>query len=159
MARTRPNPCQATTLWREKHARPAKFKLPGCALEIVAMGDNSEMAESRNQHYIPQGYLRGFGWKRGKHHMVPAYMRFSPGFAVKSTEVYFPLTKHSLLVGRWDDEEKTISPANQPFVGVMNKQMVDHSHGLALSSDRKMLYHDRLLRLQWDDKMIGKLST
>ena len=28
------------------------------------------MAESRNHHYIPQGYLRGFGWKRGKHHMV-----------------------------------------------------------------------------------------
>ena len=28
------------------------------------------MAESHNHHYIPQGYLRGFGWKRGKHHMV-----------------------------------------------------------------------------------------
>ncbi len=28
------------------------------------------MAESRNHHYVPQGYLRGFGWKRGKHHMV-----------------------------------------------------------------------------------------
>lgn len=28
------------------------------------------MAESRNHHYIPQGYLRGFGWKRGKHHLV-----------------------------------------------------------------------------------------
>jgi len=33
-------------------------------------GDNSCMTDSRNHHYIPQGYLRGFGWKRGKHHMV-----------------------------------------------------------------------------------------
>ena len=28
------------------------------------------MAESRNHHYIPQGYLRGFGLQRGKHHIV-----------------------------------------------------------------------------------------
>lgn len=28
------------------------------------------MTESRNHHFVPQGYLRGFGWKRGKHHMV-----------------------------------------------------------------------------------------
>ncbi|MES1980721.1 MAG: DUF4238 domain-containing protein [Pseudomonadota bacterium] len=90
---------------------------------------------------------------------VPAHMRFIPGFALKNTEVYFPLTKHSLLVGRWGGEEKTISPANQPFVGVMNKQMIEHSHGIALSSGRRILYHDQLLRLQWDDEVIGRFTT
>jgi hypothetical protein len=90
---------------------------------------------------------------------VPAYLRYSPGFGLKNTEVYFPLTKHALLVGRWDGEEKTISPANQPFVGVMNSQMIQHSYGLALSSAREVLYHDPLLRLQWDNKVIDRFTV
>lgn len=44
---------------------------------------------------------------------VPLYLRHSPGFGLKNTEVYFPLTKHALLIGRWDGDEKTISPANR----------------------------------------------
>lgn len=90
---------------------------------------------------------------------VPLYLRHSPGFGLKNTEVYFPLTKHALLVGRWDGDEKTISPANQAFVGVMNYQMIQHSYGLALSSAREVLYHDPLLRLQWDDKMIDRFTV
>lgn len=90
---------------------------------------------------------------------VPPYMRYSPGFGLKNTEVYFPLTKHALLVGRWDGDDRTISPANQPFVGVMNSQMIQHSYGLALSSAREVLYHDPLLRLQWDDKVIDRFTV
>ncbi|WP_286130937.1 DUF4238 domain-containing protein [Azoarcus sp. CIB] len=90
---------------------------------------------------------------------VPLYLRHSPGFGLKNTEVYFPLTKHALLVGRWDGDEKTISPANQAFVGVMNYQMIQHSYGLALSSAREVLYHDPLLRLQWDDKVIDRFTV
>lgn len=90
---------------------------------------------------------------------VPLYLRHSPGFGLKNTEVYFPLTKHALLIGRWDDDEKTINPVNQPFVGVMNNQMIQHSYGLAFSSARKVLYHDPLMRLQWDDKVIGRFTT
>lgn len=90
---------------------------------------------------------------------VPAYLRHSPGFGLKNTEVYFPLTKHALLIGRWDGDEKTINPVNQPFVGVMNSQMIKYSYGLALSSARAMLYHDPLLRLQWDDKVINRFTT
>jgi hypothetical protein len=90
---------------------------------------------------------------------VPAYLRHSPGFGLKNTEVYFPLTKHALLIGRWDGDEKTINPVNQPFVGVMNSQMIKYSYGLALSSARAVLYHDPLLRLQWDDKVINRFTT
>jgi len=90
---------------------------------------------------------------------VPSYLRHSPGFGLKNTEVYFPLTKHALLIGRWDGDEKTINPVNQPFVGVMNRQMIQHSYGLALSSAREVLYHDLLLRLQWDDKVIDRFTA
>lgn len=90
---------------------------------------------------------------------VPAYLRHSPGFGLKNTEVYFPMTKHALLIGRWDGDEKTINPVNQSFVGVMNNQMIQQSYGLALSSARQVLYHDPLLRLQWDDKLIDRFTT
>jgi hypothetical protein len=90
---------------------------------------------------------------------VPLYLRHSPGFGLKNTEVYFPLTKHALLIGRWDGDEKTISPANQAFVGVMNNQIIQHSYGLALSSAREVLYHDPLMRLQWDDKVIDRFTV
>lgn len=90
---------------------------------------------------------------------VPAYLRHSPGFGLKNTEVYFPLTKHAILIGRWDGDEKTINPANQPFVGVMNNRMIQHSYGLVLSSAREVLYHDPLMRLQWDDKVIDRFTT
>jgi hypothetical protein len=90
---------------------------------------------------------------------VPAYMRHSPGFALKDTKIYFPLTKHALLVGRWDAKEETIGPVNQEFMGLMNNQMIQHSYGLALSSTRAVLYHDPLLRLYWDDKVIARFTT
>ena len=90
---------------------------------------------------------------------VPLYLRHSPGFGHKNTEVYFPLTKHALLIGRWDGDEKIINRVNQPFVGMMNNQMIQHSYGLALSSARKVLYHDPLMRLQWDDKVIDRFTA
>lgn len=90
---------------------------------------------------------------------VPPLFRHSPGFGLKNTEVYFPLTKNALLVGRWDGDETTINRVNQPFVGVMNHQMIAHSYGLALSSTRRVLYHDPLMRLRWDDKLIDRFTT
>lgn len=90
---------------------------------------------------------------------VPTYMRHSPGFALKNTEIYFPLTKHALLVGRWDAKEETISPANQAFLGAMNNKMIQHSYGLAFSSTRHVVYHDPLVRLHWDDKVIARFTT
>ena len=90
---------------------------------------------------------------------APQYMRHSPGFALKNTEIYFPLTKHALLFGRWDGDAGTIDPVNQAFIGVMNKLMIQHSCGLALSSKRNVLHQDQLLRLHWDDKVIARLTT
>lgn len=89
---------------------------------------------------------------------VPLYLRHSPGFGLNNTEVYFPLTKNGLLIGRCEGEEKTVSLANQAFVGAMNNQLIQHSYGLALSSTREVLYHDPLMQLQWDDKVIERFT-
>lgn len=90
---------------------------------------------------------------------VPAPLRYSPGFALENTEIYFPLTSKALLVDRWDGEEATVGAAPQTFVGVMNHQMIRHSYGLAMSASRKVLYHDPLMRLRWDDQLISRFTT
>jgi hypothetical protein len=89
---------------------------------------------------------------------VPLWLRHSPGFGLKDTEVYFPLTSHALLIGRWNGSEKTVSPSSQEFIGVMNKQMIEHSNGLVMSSSRSVLYHDPLMRLRWDNQVIDKFT-
>ncbi len=90
---------------------------------------------------------------------VPAPLRYSPGFALEKTEIFFPLTSKALLVGRWDGEEATVGAAPQTFVGVMNHQMIRHSYGLAMSASRNVLYHDPLMRLRWDDQMISRFTA
>ncbi|MDH4416203.1 MAG: DUF4238 domain-containing protein [Acidovorax sp.] len=90
---------------------------------------------------------------------VPLLLRHSPGFGLKNTEIYFPLTSRALLIGRWTGNEATVNPANQPFIGVMNNQMIQHSYGLAISSCRTVLYHDPLLRLRYDDQLINRFTT
>ncbi|MGO4393411.1 DUF4238 domain-containing protein [Variovorax sp. M-6] len=91
---------------------------------------------------------------------VPALFRHSPGFGLKNTEVYFPLAKHAALIGRWGGEYPAIvSPATQAFIGAFNNLMIQNSYGLVMSSARKVLYCDPLVRLQWDDKVIERFTA
>ena len=48
---------------------------------------------------------------------------------------------------------------NQAILSVLNNQMIQHAYGLAFSSTRHVLYHDPLLRLHWDDKVIARFTT
>lgn len=89
---------------------------------------------------------------------VPEYLRHSPGFALTETEVYFPLTTRALLVGRWDKGDETVIAA-QPFVGVVNNQMIHHCSGQVFSPTRKILYHDPLMRLKYDEKVIERFTV
>jgi hypothetical protein len=82
----------------------------------------------------------------------------SAGFGRTGTEVFFPLTKHGLLIGRWDRGGHT-EVAGQPLIGVVNMHMIQHSSGQAFSHKRVMLYHDPLLRLHWDDKVVDRFTT
>lgn len=88
---------------------------------------------------------------------VPPLMRNSPGFALSDTRVTFPLTKHALLIGRWDGKEGTIK-AEQAFIGAINNQMIRHSFGLVLGCRREVLYHDPLMRLRWDANVIESFT-
>lgn len=54
---------------------------------------------------------------------VPPLYRSSPGFGLKGTEVYFPISQDLALIGEFDGEDKTIE-ANENLVAVLNSKML-----------------------------------
>ncbi len=87
---------------------------------------------------------------------VPAWA--GPGYELKNTEVFFPLTKHAFLIGRWDKGGHT-EVARRDFIGVVNRHMIEHADGLVISEKRTVLYYDPLMRLHWDDKLVERVTT
>lgn len=89
---------------------------------------------------------------------VPPWMAHSPGFALKGTEVHFPLTRHAMLVGRWDKGGPP-EVAKQSFIRAVNGHMIQHSFGQVFSREKTVLYVDPLCRFWRDDKLIERFTT
>ena len=54
---------------------------------------------------------------------VPPFNRANPGFGLKGTEVYFPISQNLALIGEFDGEDKTLQ-ANKSLVSVLNSKML-----------------------------------
>lgn len=54
---------------------------------------------------------------------VPPLYRSSPGFGLKGTEVYFPISQELALIGKFDGEDKTVS-ATENLVAILNSKML-----------------------------------
>jgi len=63
---------------------------------------------------------------------IPPLYRGSPGFGLSNTQVHFPLTRHAMLVGRFDRGGHT-EEAEESFVAAVNTHMVWHCHGKVFS--------------------------
>lgn len=72
---------------------------------------------------------------------VPHFYRRSPGFGLTNTEVYFPLTRHAILVGRFDRGGHT-KVAQESFIAATNMHMMSHCYGKAFSAQSELLYLD-----------------
>jgi hypothetical protein len=86
---------------------------------------------------------------------VPAWMRHSPGFALSDTEVHFPLTRHAVLVGRWD-RGGHVEEAHDSFIGAVNAHMARNSFGQVFSREKRIIYIDPLLHLRWDEVLLKR---
>lgn len=94
---------------------------------------------------------------------APAWMRHSPGFALDGTQIHFPLTRHAMLVGRWDqggtwDQGARIETAQASFISAINTHMAKNSFGQVFSRERKIAYLDPLLVLRWDENLIQRFT-
>ncbi len=86
---------------------------------------------------------------------VPPLYRHSPGFALKETEVFFPLTRRAAIVGRWDRGGDT-QAANQPFIAGVNTHMMLHSYGKVFSRHKEFLYADPTGEVFWDGNLLER---
>ena len=87
---------------------------------------------------------------------VPPIYRRSPGFGLTNTEVYFPLTRNAILIGRFDRGGQTVA-ANEPFIAAVNTHMLRNSHGKAFSRQPEFLYlNPRDLTINRDGLLLEK---
>jgi hypothetical protein len=70
---------------------------------------------------------------------IPVMMRDSPGFGMQDTEVLFPLTRNTLLLGAFEGENGTVV-ASTPFVAGANIRMIHHAFEQVYSSKKVFPY-------------------
>lgn len=88
---------------------------------------------------------------------VPPLFRHSPGFALKGTEVHFPLTRHAMLVGRWDRGGHS-EVAQQSFIAAVNTHIAWHCYGKVFSRQREFLYVDPRGKIFWDGNLLERVK-
>ncbi len=88
---------------------------------------------------------------------IPPLYRHSPGFAAMGTEVYFPLTRHAMLIGQWTSEggSKIAQPS---FIAAVNTHMIHHSFGKVFSRKREFLYATLGEGMLYDGKLLEHLK-
>lgn len=82
---------------------------------------------------------------------IPVMMRRSPGFGMRETEVYFPLTKHLALLGTFEGED-IVEDAKIYTVALANLRIIEHAFNQVYAPKRSFpyiapdikFYHDRL---------------
>lgn len=70
---------------------------------------------------------------------VPLLYRHSPGFGLQNTEVFFPLTRQAMLVGRFK-RAVTTRRIDRLQVAALNSHMIAHSYGKVFSRRKEFLY-------------------
>jgi hypothetical protein len=89
---------------------------------------------------------------------IPPLYRNSPGFACPNTEIFFPLDRNALLIGRFDRQEKNLV-VNQSFIAAINTHMMMHCFGKAFSRQQAILYIDiRNQQICYDDLLLEKIK-
>lgn len=88
---------------------------------------------------------------------VPLFQRHSPGFGLMGTEIFFPLTKHAFLIGRWKRGGHT-EVATQSFIAAANTHMMAYSYGQVFSAEREILHCDESTNIHWDAEFLRRFN-
>jgi len=90
---------------------------------------------------------------------IPPFYRRSPGFGLTNTEVHFPLTRHAILVGRFDRGGNT-EVAKYSFIAAVNSHMMWHCHGKVFSRQQEFLYlNPRDLTIHKDGALLERIKV
>ena len=89
---------------------------------------------------------------------IPERMRGSPGYGMRHTEVYFPITHKLAVVGVFDGPEERTETASAMFVAAANLRMIDHAFNQVYTIKRAFPYVGPPLAFYHDDRFMEPLA-
>lgn len=89
---------------------------------------------------------------------APRWMGNSPGYALKNTQVYFPISHRLALTGEFDGEDCTL-PAIPEVVGLGNVQMIENCNAQLFASKKDFLYYGPTLELHQDSLFMERFGA
>ncbi|HFD4278014.1 TPA: DUF4238 domain-containing protein [Vibrio parahaemolyticus] len=108
-------------------------------MELIGMQRITELLHFRNWVLLKAGEDAGefittdnpvsLTWTEPQ--KVPGFV--SPGFGLRDTMVYFPVTKNLALVGEFDIKDET-RIASRELVAILNRKIIDNSYQRVISS-------------------------
>lgn len=114
-------------------------------MELIGMQQITELLHMRNWTLVKAGKESGefittdnpvsLAWHDPA--QVPPFM--SPGFGLKDTMVYFPITKNLALVGEFDRED-TVKEANEFLVAILNSKIIANSYQRVFAAKNNFNY-------------------
>ena len=83
---------------------------------------------------------------------IPVLYRRSPGFAMKNTTVYFPLTRHHYLIGTFERPSGYLEGTPE-IIAACNSHTISFAYKQVFSSDSKAKFLDDANRISTIDKI------
>lgn len=91
--------------------------------------------------------------------MLPALMRYSPGFGMRETTVLFSLTKFISLLGTFEAKHDDFIEADEMEIALVNSCMINNAMEQLYCSTRKFHYLTHDLQLRYDDNVMEMLKN
>lgn len=114
-------------------------------MELIGMQQVTELLHMRNWTLVKAGGGSGefittdnpvsLTWYNPD--QVPQFM--SPGFGLRDTMVYFPVSKNLALVGEFDRDD-AVTEANKPLVAILNSKIIANSYQRVFAAKNNFNY-------------------
>lgn len=108
---------------REHHIHMEMVQLDAILPYLMGRNWLLIVADDNAGPFITTDWPVNLSWKDPE--QVPPSYRSSPGFGLKSTDVYFPVSQNMALLGEFDGRQGQVN-ANEQIVAILNTRMLYH---------------------------------
>jgi hypothetical protein len=140
---------------RERHII-SEFKMVDSILKYLAMRKwRLYVVRDERVSFVTTDHPVSLTWLHPEN--IPPHMRHSPGYAMKDTELVFPLTHETLLHGRFDHDDG-VEDALPQFAAACNSRMIANCYRYAFSVSEEIPYLIPPANFYLDDQVLARLK-
>ncbi len=89
---------------------------------------------------------------------IPSFYRESPGFGMKSTQVYFPVSQNLALIGEFDSEDNTID-GNLQLISILNSKVLHNAYRQIFSPRIEFYFYGKNDEILDGNKILRELMS